>query len=97
MEEQRYFDRSALVVKPLAERGNKLAIDSMHVDPTAAPGELGDDGVSILGETVARTIAGNNGSLAISTRPAPAPGSPACAAASVVPKCGLRAAPYHAV
>ena len=46
--------RDKLIIKPLAQRPNKLAIVKDHVNPLQAPVPLGDAGTRVMGELVDR-------------------------------------------
>jgi hypothetical protein len=48
------FDRRKLLLKPLAERRNKVSFPADAVSPDAAPGPLGPSGSATLGETAER-------------------------------------------
>jgi hypothetical protein len=48
------LDRGKLVIKPLSQRPNKLAIARDHVDPLQAPSPLGDAARKVMGELVDR-------------------------------------------
>ncbi len=48
------FDRDKLIIKSLAQRPNKLAIEKDHVKPSQSPAPLSGPAIQLMQETVAR-------------------------------------------